>query len=67
VVTIPMATSAATLGQLGRLGRLGKLHNLPLIRCSTGGSKQTRTGVPLLVSYRHRVRCRSPVFENPYL
>jgi hypothetical protein len=46
VVTIPVATSMATLGQLSRLC---KLHNLPLTRCSTGGSKQTRTADPLLV------------------
>jgi hypothetical protein len=46
VVTILMATFVATLGLLGRLC---KLHNLPLTRCSTGGSKQTRTADPLLV------------------
>jgi hypothetical protein len=64
VVTIPMATSMATHGQLSRLC---KLHNLPLTRCSTGGSRQTRTADPLLVSYRRRVRCRTPVSGNPYL
>jgi hypothetical protein len=46
VVTILIATFVATLGLLGRLC---KLHNLPLTRCSTGGSKQTRTADPLLV------------------
>jgi hypothetical protein len=46
VVTIPVATSVATLGQISRLC---KLHNLPLTRCFRSGSKQTRTADPLLV------------------
>jgi hypothetical protein len=46
VVTTLMAASMATFGQLSRVCRL---HNLPLTRCSNGGSKQTRTADPLLV------------------
>jgi hypothetical protein len=63
VVTIPMATSVATSGRFGELTHVGKL---PLARCVGGGSKQTRTADPLLVSYRRRVRCRTPVSGNPY-
>jgi hypothetical protein len=43
-----------------------ELGNLALTRRFTGGSKQTRTADPLLVSYRRGVRCRRPVSGNPY-
>jgi hypothetical protein len=36
------------------------------IRGDDGGSKQTRTADPLLVSYRRHVRCRRPVSGKPY-
>jgi hypothetical protein len=46
VVTIPMATSMATLGQFGEDAR-GR--EAALTRCCSCGSKQTRTADPFLV------------------
>jgi hypothetical protein len=46
VVTIPMATSMATLGQFGEDAR-GR--EASLTRCCSCGSKQTRTADPFLV------------------